>query len=186
MQILQDDTAMTAIATLRNRGYSSDDVCRALAHAQARHALSARMTGLAEEARIMGHLFVHEGSLAWPASLALSDEGVTAANAYLDSKGELPVPPPLQHRAGHEHEGAYLRAVHASSDARPWREEATDMKDGLGLQVRDLNGGTHVQFVQDGKVLANWYPSKGTTVMGNLRGPLCITGEDVLAWLKAV
>lgn len=139
MTIFQDDTAMAAIATLRNRGYSSDDVCRALAHAQAQ--------------------------VDQPLPILVSES---------------------KFRAGHEREGAYLRAVHASSDARPWREEATDMTDGLGLQILDLNGGTHVQFVQDGKVLANWYPSKGTTVMGNLRGPRCITGEDVVTWLKGL
>ena len=78
-----------------------------------------------------------------------------------------------------------LRSVHAASNSRPWEDEATDSKDGLGLQVRRPKD-NHVQFMQDGKVLAEWWPSKGTTMMDGKRGPVCATGEDVVAWLKHV
>ncbi len=44
----------------------------------------------------------------------------------------------------------------------------------------------HVQFRMDGKVLADWWPSKGTTMINGQRGPLCETGEEVLAWLKTL
>jgi len=79
-----------------------------------------------------------------------------------------------------------LRRVHAAIPSRPWREEATSVLDGLGLEVVDHNGGSHVQFRQDGKVLADWWPGKGTTMMDGKRGPACVTGEDVVAWIKSV
>ena len=73
----------------------------------------------------------------------------------------------------------------ASAAPRPWEEEATDRDDGLGLQVRRPTP-NHVQFLQDGKVFAEWWPSKGTTRTPEGRGPICATGEDVLAWLKTM
>lgn len=68
---------------------------------------------------------------------------------------------------------------------RPWEEEVTDQENGLGLQVRRPIP-NHVQFLQDGKVFAEWWPSKGTTRTPDGRGPICATGEDVLAWLKTM
>ena len=79
--------------------------------------------------------------------------------------------------------GPVLRRVTAASNARPWEEEATDAENGLGLQVRRPKE-NHVQFMQDGKGLAEWWPTKGTTMMDGQRGPACATGEDVVAWLK--
>jgi hypothetical protein len=81
--------------------------------------------------------------------------------------------------------GRTLRRVVAASDARPWEEESTDPVNGLGLQIRRpvLN---HVQFMKDGAVFAEWWPSSGTTRMDGRRGPHCAAGEDVVAWLKRV
>lgn len=78
------------------------------------------------------------------------------------------------------HEGKPQRAVHVASNARPWREEVVD----LGLEIVEYNAGAHVQLRQDGKVFAEWWPGKGTTMMDGKRGPKCATGEDVVAWLK--
>ncbi len=85
-------------------------------------------------------------------------------------------------------------ALQAISDPQPrpvpaswptsaaWEQEAADM----GLHVLRHNQGAHVQFVQDGKVLAEWWPSKGTTMTDGKHGPRCGTGEAVIAWLKGV
>lgn len=64
---------------------------------------------------------------------------------------------------------------------RSWEEQAADM--GLTLRRPIEN---HVQFMQDGKVHAEWWPSKGTTLMDGKRGLWCRTGDDVIAWLKSV
>jgi hypothetical protein len=60
-----------------------------------------------------------------------------------------------------------------------WETAAADM----GLTIRRPSD-QHVQFMQDGKVLADWWPSKGTTMMDGKRGPRCRIGESVVAWLK--
>ena len=70
----------------------------------------------------------------------------------------------------------------ATSDTRPWLNDVCEM----GLDVLRFNDGKHVQFMQDGKVLADWWPGKGTTMMDGKRGPACMRGEDVIAWLKTV
>lgn len=71
---------------------------------------------------------------------------------------------------------------------RTWEEQAADM----GLTIRRPSD-HQVQFVQDDRVLANWWPSKGTTLRASVhhhrdgdRGPWCRTGEDVIAWLKTI
>jgi len=67
-------------------------------------------------------------------------------------------------------------------DALPtvvWEAEAADM----GLTIRRPSD-HQVQFLQDGKVLADWWPGKGTTMMDGKRGPRCATGDAVIAWLK--
>jgi hypothetical protein len=89
-------------------------------------------------------------------------------------------------RVGGMSAGPTLRRVSAAVPSRPWREEATSALDGLGLEVVDHNAGSHVQFRQDGKVLAEWWPNKGTTMMDGKRGPMCRTGEDVVAWMKTM
>ena len=86
-------------------------------------------------------------------------------------------------RSGGMGGGPTLRRAVAASGSRPWEEEATDAENGLGLQVRRPKE-NHVQFMQDGKVLAEWWPTKGTTMMDGQSGPACGTGEDVVAWLK--
>jgi len=71
-----------------------------------------------------------------------------------------------------------------STDAPPprtWEEQAADM----GLDIRRPSD-HQVQFKQDGKVIADWWPSKGTTIMDGKRGPWCRTGEDVIAWLRLI
>lgn len=42
----------------------------------------------------------------------------------------------------------------------------------------------HVQVREDGKVVAEWWPSKGTTMAGGRRGPRCHTESDVVEWMK--
>lgn len=43
----------------------------------------------------------------------------------------------------------------------------------------------HVQVRQDGKVLAEWWPSKGTTMSNQKRGPVCRTTADFVEWLRS-
>lgn len=42
----------------------------------------------------------------------------------------------------------------------------------------------HVQLRQDGKVFADWWPSKGTTMRDGKRGPKCKDSAALMAWLK--
>ena len=41
-----------------------------------------------------------------------------------------------------------------------------------------------VQVMQDGKVFADWWPSKGTTMADGKRGPKCKTAAQVVEWLR--
>jgi hypothetical protein len=41
-----------------------------------------------------------------------------------------------------------------------------------------------IQVMQDGKVFADWWPSKGTTMADGVRGPRCKNAAQVVAWLK--
>ena len=43
-----------------------------------------------------------------------------------------------------------------------------------------------VQVMQDGKVLADWWPSKGTTMMDGRKGPKLLSAERVAEWLREV
>jgi len=43
-----------------------------------------------------------------------------------------------------------------------------------------------IQVMQDGKVFADWWPSKGTTMADGVRGPKCKTAAEVVAWMKTV
>ena len=43
-----------------------------------------------------------------------------------------------------------------------------------------------IQVMQDDKVFADWWPSKGTTMADGVRGPKCKHAADVVAWLKSV
>ena len=44
----------------------------------------------------------------------------------------------------------------------------------------------HVQLRQDGKVFAEWWPSKGTTLSDGKRGPVCRTVAELIDWLKGL
>lgn len=83
------------------------------------------------------------------------------------------------------HAARNITPVATHTEPRAWEEEATDQENGLGLQVRRPIP-NHVQFLQDGKIIAEWWPSKGSTRTTEGRGPICATGEDVLAWLKTM
>jgi hypothetical protein len=76
-----------------------------------------------------------------------------------------------------------LRRVVAPTDALPWEKEANEL---MGLTVIRTMNGTHVQLREDGKAFADWWPSKGTTMKDGKRGPVCATGEDLIAWLRSV
>lgn len=79
--------------------------------------------------------------------------------------------------------GKTLRRVVARSDAAPWEQEATEI---MGLTITRHNAGRHVQLLEGTSILAEWWPSKGTTMRGGKRGPLCATGEDLIAWLRSL
>ncbi len=41
-----------------------------------------------------------------------------------------------------------------------------------------------VQVMQDGKVFADWWPGKGTTMADGVRGPKCKNAAQIVAWLR--
>ena len=43
-----------------------------------------------------------------------------------------------------------------------------------------------VQVMQDGAVFADWWPSKGTTMVDGVRGPKCKTPAEVERWLVSL
>ncbi len=43
-----------------------------------------------------------------------------------------------------------------------------------------------LQVLQNGKVFAEWWPKKGTTMADGKRGKICKTNEEFLNWLKEV
>lgn len=67
--------------------------------------------------------------------------------------------------------------------AAPWEQEATEL---MGLTIKRHNAGKHVQLLEGTSILAEWWPGKGTTMRGGKRGPLCATGEDLIAWLRSI
>lgn len=79
--------------------------------------------------------------------------------------------------------GKTLRRVVAASTAAPWEQEATEL---MGLTIKRHNAGKHVQLLEGTIILAEWWPGKGTTMRGGKRGPLCATGEDLIAWLRSL
>lgn len=79
--------------------------------------------------------------------------------------------------------GKTLRRVVARSDAAPWEQEATEL---MGFTIKRHNAGKHVQLLEGTNILAEWWPGKGTTMRGGKRGPLCSTGEDLIAWLRSL
>ena len=79
--------------------------------------------------------------------------------------------------------GKTLRRVVARSDAAPWEQEAAEL---MGLTITRHNAGRHVQLREGTSILAEWWPGKGTTMRGGKRGPLCATGEDLIAWLRSI
>ncbi len=79
--------------------------------------------------------------------------------------------------------GKTLRRVVAASTAAPWEQEATELMD---LTIKRHNAGRHVQLLEGTSIVAEWWPGKGTTMRGSKRGPLCATGEDLIAWLRSI
>ena len=79
--------------------------------------------------------------------------------------------------------GKTLRRVVAASTAAPWEQEATELMD---LTIKRHNAGRHVQLLEGTSIVAEWWPGKGTTMRGSKRGPLCATGEDLIAWLRSL
>ena len=65
----------------------------------------------------------------------------------------------------------------------PWEQEAAEL---MGLTITRHNDGKHVQLLEGTSILAEWWPGKGTTMRGGKRGPLCATGEDLIAWLRSI
>ena len=61
------------------------------------------------------------------------------------------------------------------------KQELKDM--GCELQTPSPH---HTQIRQDGEVLADWWPSKGTTISEGKRGPKCSTPEAFLEWLRSM
>ena len=44
----------------------------------------------------------------------------------------------------------------------------------------------HLQLRQDGKVFAEWWPSKGTTMTEGRRGRRCRTVAEFIDWLNTI
>jgi len=44
----------------------------------------------------------------------------------------------------------------------------------------------HYQVRQDGEVLADWWPGKGTTMSAGKHGPKCKTPDQFLEWLRTM
>lgn len=42
------------------------------------------------------------------------------------------------------------------------------------------------QIIIDGKVFAEWWPKKGTTMYKGIRGKICSDYEEFLEWLKTL
>lgn len=50
----------------------------------------------------------------------------------------------------------------------------------LQLQIHTPH---HYQIRFEGKVLVDWWPGKGTTMVGGKKGPICRTEDQLLSWL---
>ncbi len=62
-----------------------------------------------------------------------------------------------------------------------WEEIVTDW---IGLTI--MRPSPHaVQFRRNGKVLAEWWPGKGTTMANGRRGPVCKDGDELVGWLES-
>lgn len=66
-------------------------------------------------------------------------------------------------------------------DDQAWRSEVMRM----GLAVREPSP-HHVQVMRGGKVLAEWWPSRGTTMHRQARGPRCSDSSAFLRWLRTL
>lgn len=42
----------------------------------------------------------------------------------------------------------------------------------------------HYHVTQNGRVIAQWYPSSGVTMDGQRRGQRCSTGKQLVAWMR--
>jgi hypothetical protein len=78
--------------------------------------------------------------------------------------------------------GRTLVRTHEALDLRALINFCQEPDDPLTVHMPSPH---HVQVrTADGKVFAEWWPSKGTTMMDQQRGPRCRTAEDVVAWLR--
>jgi len=73
------------------------------------------------------------------------------------------------------------RRAAAGVDEQAWRSEVMRM----GFEVREPSP-HHVQVRRSGKVLAEWWPSKGTTMSAQQRGPRCADAAAFLRWLRGL
>lgn len=81
-----------------------------------------------------------------------------------------------EEQMGKDH--ALARTAFADKDLQAF---ARDM--GLRLSAPSPH---HLQIRQDGKVFAEWWPSKGTTRMDGRNGPRCRDVAALIRWLKSV
>lgn len=68
--------------------------------------------------------------------------------------------------------GALAKAIHAALGSR-------------GLAVRQPSPHC-IQVMQGRKVFAEWWPSKGTTMHAQKRGPVCRDASSVVRWLRTL
>ena len=54
----------------------------------------------------------------------------------------------------------------------------------LGLELVCKQGPHHIHIRHRGKVIAQWWPSGGKTMLGQRRGKLCMTGGRLVAWMR--
>lgn len=69
----------------------------------------------------------------------------------------------------------------AKVDDQAWRSEV--MRMGLGLREPTPHC---VQVMRSGKVFAEWWPGKGTTMHQQKRGPRCMDSAAFVRWLRTL
>ena len=62
-----------------------------------------------------------------------------------------------------------------------WRSEVMRM----GLELREPSP-HHLQVTRGGKVFAEWWPSRGTTMHAHQRGPRCADSSAFVRWLRSL
>lgn len=69
----------------------------------------------------------------------------------------------------------------AKVDDQAWRSEVMRM----GLEIREPSPYS-VQAMRGNKVFAEWWPSKGTTMHQQKRGPRCIDSAALVRWISTL